>query len=252
MTRTVIGTLALGLALGLASETAAQQRRAERDDDRNDRRERIEERRRDQDARRWRRDRRVVDRRRDRAILERILGQRDRGVRGRGVRGGPAFCRSGAGHPVFGRRWCLEKGFGLGRSTFLDRDRRFGGILRGDHRRGRTLPEIILGHRLPDHRFRTHRHLGRADLGDLLGLAVRDYLLYELLGLAPYRARHVTGRWHDARHHDRRGAAWWQAGHRSAPGLDPLALQLFLDGERLVELADLDRDGRVDLLLDGR
>jgi hypothetical protein len=31
---------------------------------------------------------------------------------GRG--GGPAFCRSGAGHPVFGRAWCIQKGFGLG------------------------------------------------------------------------------------------------------------------------------------------
>lgn len=26
----------------------------------------------------------------------------------------PAFCRSGAGHPVWGRDWCLQKGFGLG------------------------------------------------------------------------------------------------------------------------------------------
>jgi hypothetical protein len=26
----------------------------------------------------------------------------------------PAFCRSGAGHPVWGREWCVEKGFGLG------------------------------------------------------------------------------------------------------------------------------------------
>jgi hypothetical protein len=26
----------------------------------------------------------------------------------------PAFCRSGAGHPVFGRQWCIDKGFGLG------------------------------------------------------------------------------------------------------------------------------------------
>jgi hypothetical protein len=26
----------------------------------------------------------------------------------------PAFCRSGAGHPVHGRQWCLDKGFGLG------------------------------------------------------------------------------------------------------------------------------------------
>lgn len=36
--------------------------------------------------------------------------------------GAPAFCRSGAGHPVFGRDWCIEKGFGLG----VDRDLRWG------------------------------------------------------------------------------------------------------------------------------
>jgi hypothetical protein len=28
--------------------------------------------------------------------------------------GAPAFCRSGEGHPVWGREWCLNKGFGLG------------------------------------------------------------------------------------------------------------------------------------------
>ena len=28
--------------------------------------------------------------------------------------GAPSFCRSGEGHPVFGREWCLQKGFGLG------------------------------------------------------------------------------------------------------------------------------------------
>jgi hypothetical protein len=34
------------------------------------------------------------------------------------VRGNaPAFCRSGAGHPVWGRQWCLDKGFGLGTSN---------------------------------------------------------------------------------------------------------------------------------------
>lgn len=29
--------------------------------------------------------------------------------------GTPSFCRSGSGHPVWGRQWCIEKGFGLGR-----------------------------------------------------------------------------------------------------------------------------------------
>ncbi|CAN5650105.1 hypothetical protein BH23GEM1_BH23GEM1_07770 [soil metagenome] len=28
--------------------------------------------------------------------------------------GSPNFCRSGAGHPNWGRQWCLDKGFGLG------------------------------------------------------------------------------------------------------------------------------------------
>jgi hypothetical protein len=28
--------------------------------------------------------------------------------------GAPSFCRSGAGHPVWGRQWCIDKGFGLG------------------------------------------------------------------------------------------------------------------------------------------
>lgn len=31
--------------------------------------------------------------------------------RGRAKRGGPPFCRNGAGHPVHGRAWCVEKGF---------------------------------------------------------------------------------------------------------------------------------------------
>lgn len=35
--------------------------------------------------------------------------------------GAPSFCRSGAGHPVWGRQWCVDKGFGLG----SDRDFRW-------------------------------------------------------------------------------------------------------------------------------
>ena len=75
--------------------------------DRDDRRERID--------RRIRRDRngQIVFRDGDGRIIvigrggidERFLANRGRG---------PKFCRTGAGHPVFGRRWCLEKGFGLG------------------------------------------------------------------------------------------------------------------------------------------
>ena len=44
---------------------------------------------------------------------------------------GPAFCRSGEGHPVHGRQWCRDKGwdvsgtsvFDLGRVRQRDRDR---------------------------------------------------------------------------------------------------------------------------------
>ena|SRR5688572_24794102 len=44
---------------------------------------------------------------------------------------GPAFCRSGEGHPVHGRQWCRDKGwdvsgtsiFDLGRARDRDRDR---------------------------------------------------------------------------------------------------------------------------------
>jgi hypothetical protein len=34
--------------------------------------------------------------------------------------GSPSFCRSGEGHPVWGRQWCLQKGFGLGTSPNLE------------------------------------------------------------------------------------------------------------------------------------
>lgn len=48
-----------------------------------------------------------------------VLGDDDIRRRLRGRNGhGPPFCRSGAGHPVHGRAWCLEKGWGLG---FRDR-----------------------------------------------------------------------------------------------------------------------------------
>lgn len=45
-------------------------------------------------------------------------GRWGRRARARGR--GPAFCRSGAGHPVHGRRWCLQKGFGLGGLSLED------------------------------------------------------------------------------------------------------------------------------------
>ncbi|HET6343168.1 MAG TPA: hypothetical protein VFG78_13405 [Gemmatimonadota bacterium] len=114
--------------------------------DRDDRRDRVD--------RRIRRDRngQIVLRDGDGRII--VIGRGGIDERFRAHRGGgPKFCRTGAGHPVFGRRWCLEKGFGLGdrddvffddgRVIFWDddrpvvvRDRRF--------RRDRSLWEVVL------------------------------------------------------------------------------------------------------------
>jgi hypothetical protein len=56
---------------------------------------------------------------------------------GNEVKGGaPSFCRSGAGHPVWGRQWCLDKGFGLG----TDQDIRWGTT--------RSVSDIIFGRRV--------------------------------------------------------------------------------------------------------
>lgn len=65
--------------------------------------------------------------------------------------GAPSFCRSGEGHPVWGRQWCVDKGFGIGTSR--------------DLRWGRTTD-------LRDVRFReepTTQRLTRAALAALLG-----------------------------------------------------------------------------------
>lgn len=40
-------------------------------------------------------------------------------------KGAPSFCRSGAGHPVWGRQWCIDKGFGLG----VDNDVRWSRVI---------------------------------------------------------------------------------------------------------------------------
>lgn len=85
---------------------------------------------------------------------------------------GPAFCRSGQGHPVFGRRWCLDKGFGLDRARWR----------RGD------IGDIIF-------RRSPRRHgsiLDRMGLEEILG----DIILGRLLeGAGVHHRAPVTGRW---------------------------------------------------------
>jgi len=36
----------------------------------------------------------------------------------RGQQRGPQFCENGQGHPVHGRTWCVQKGFGLGSAVW--------------------------------------------------------------------------------------------------------------------------------------
>lgn len=75
----------------------------------------------------------------------------------------PAFCRSGAGHPVFGREWCLDKGFGLGSraGTLWSR----GGI-----------DDVIW-------RRRTDERLDRGGLGGVLGDIVLGRLALQAITL---------------------------------------------------------------------
>jgi hypothetical protein len=75
----------------------------------------------------------------------------------RGNGNGPAFCRSGAGHPVYGRQWCISKGFGLGRDVRWDR-------VRWD--------DVIFRR----YSYRDNYSLGRGDLIDLLGSTIYNRL----------------------------------------------------------------------------
>ena len=59
--------------------------------------------------------------------------------------GGPAFCRSGAGHPVFGWEWCRERGWGNSSAARNDR------IVRGG--RGDAYPDRDRDRRLNDVAF---------------------------------------------------------------------------------------------------
>jgi hypothetical protein len=61
----------------------------------------------------------------------------------------PSFCRSGAGHPVWGREWCIDKGWGLGDDG-------------GFWSRGR-IDDVIFGRRVETDR------LDRGTLLDVLG-----------------------------------------------------------------------------------
>jgi hypothetical protein len=123
--------------------------------------------------------------------------------------GAPAFCRSGAGHPVWGRQWCLDKGFGLG--------------VDGDHRWGRTV----------DPRDIVFRETGTGSLTrDVLQAVLGDVVLNRL-GLHAVTLGYtdpLTGRW---------------LGDASGGRV----LLLNAGGYPVAEIVDMDRDNRADNLL---
>jgi hypothetical protein len=88
---------------------------------------------------------------------------------------GPAFCRSGEGHPVKGRQWCRDKGFGLGSERSRD--------IWGD---------IIYRDRRYD-----NRQLSRSTLGDILGSVVLGR--FDSYGRSYYGSGSLNGRWLDSR-----------------------------------------------------
>lgn len=125
--------------------------------------------------------------------------------------GAPSFCRSGAGHPVWGRQWCLDKGFGLGAES---------GYLWG---RATRADDIVFRRRS------TGSLVGDALVG-LLGQTAFDRLALHAITLG--FSDPISGRW---------------LGEPTGAGPRVLLLQ---SGQRPVaEVVDLNGDDRADLML---
>jgi hypothetical protein len=124
--------------------------------------------------------------------------------------GSPAFCRSGQGHPVWGRQWCLDKGFGLG----ADRDIRWA--------TNRNIGDIILG------RQTRSGILTRDALLSLIGPVAFDRLALHALTLG--YTDPLTGMWRS-----------------EASG--PNVLLVNSGSRPIAEFVDTNRDQRSDLML---
>jgi hypothetical protein len=124
--------------------------------------------------------------------------------------GAPSFCRSGAGHPVWGRQWCLDKGFGLGN----DRDLSWG--------RTTTVPDIIFRRRTDSDRLTGNVLL------DVLGDVVFNRLALHAITLG--FADPLDGVW---------------LGEPSGPRV----LRLSSGGYPVAEIVDANRDDRADVLV---
>jgi hypothetical protein len=168
----------------------------------------------------WERQRRInsAEQRRREEERERLGNRRDRdrddddwydddGRNGNG----PAFCRSGAGHPVHGREWCRRRGYDVGRDRGWDRsDRdRWGNIVFRDSRR-----------------HRRDERLNRSVLAGLLGNTWVNRL--ESHGRR-YGSGPLNGYW--------------------LPRASGNVLELHIGSAPYARLIDFNRDGRVDDLL---
>jgi hypothetical protein len=126
--------------------------------------------------------------------------------------GAPAFCRSGEGHPVFGRQWCIDKRFGLGEKD--------------DFRWGRT-------DRITDVAFLrpvSAGALARDALLSLLGPTAFDRLALHAITLG--LSEPLSGRWMVSQE----------------PG-SPRVLAVSSGRRPVAEVVDIDQDNRADMLV---
>src|SRR5688500_5574691 len=124
----------------------------------------------------------------------------------------PAFCRSGEGHPVFGRQWCIDKRFGLGE--------------RDDFRWGRTdrISDVVFLQAV------TTGSLTRDALRSLLGPVAVDRLALHAITLG--LSDPLTGRWMLSQE----------------PGA-PRVLVVSSGKLPVAEVVDLDQDNRADMMV---
>jgi hypothetical protein len=128
----------------------------------------------------------------------------------RDKKGAPSFCRSGAGHPVWGRQWCVDKGFGLG----SDGDLRWSRVI--EHDNVLFMRPVTTG------------ELTRVALVDLLGDVVVNRLATQAITLGLIEP--LTGRW---------------IGEPASSRV----LLLSSGARPVAEVVDLNRDNRADMLL---
>ena len=125
-------------------------------------------------------------------------------------KGAPSFCRSGSGHPVWGRQWCIDKGFGLGD----DQGIRWARAVNLDNVVFRSQPTTSI--------------LGRDVLLDVLGDVVFNRLATHAITLG--LAEPLAGRW-------------------IGEPVGPRVLLLSSGDRPVAEIVDVNRDNRAEMLV---